>query len=82
MARLPRTYAPFLYGIIQAAMTTCVASSIATYQATGSSARFFEVWPPAWGLAWLTMLPIVILVSPLIQRAVAAVTAPDENGRG
>jgi hypothetical protein len=76
MSRLPKRYAPFVFGIVQAGITTAVATAIATLPLTGFGFVFFEHWTLAWCLAWLTMLPIVILFAPLIQRAVAAVTTP------
>ena len=77
MARIPRRYAPFVYGIIQAAITTAVASGIATWQMSEWGYFFFERWLFAWAVAWVTMLPVVIGISPLIQRAVLAITAPE-----
>ena len=74
MARLPQQWAPLIYGIIQAAITTGVATAIATLQLTDFKLRFLEEWLFAWGLAFLTMLPVVIFVSPLIQRCVLALT--------
>ena len=79
--RLPRRFAPFIYGTIQAAITSAVASAIATANLTTDTMQFMKFWMPAWGLAWLTMLPIVILVAPAIQRAVYALTTPDEGAR-
>jgi hypothetical protein len=36
--------------------------------------RLVEEWLFAWGLAFLTMLPVVVFVSPFIQRCVLALT--------
>jgi hypothetical protein len=74
MAHLPKKYAPLVFGIIQAAITTAVATAIATYQLTELGLQFLERWALAWLIAWLTMLPVVVGLAPLIQRAVAAVT--------
>jgi hypothetical protein len=74
MARLPQQYAPLVYGIIQAATTTAVATAIATHQLTDFHMRIVEEWLLAWGLAFLTMLPVVVFVSPFIQRCVLALT--------
>jgi hypothetical protein len=68
MARLPQKYAPFVFGVIQAAITTA-------HQLTEFGLRFPQQWMFAWLIAWLTMLPVVILFAPLLQRAVAALTA-------
>jgi hypothetical protein len=75
MPPLPKQYAPFVYGIIQAAITTAVATAIATRQSTGLGLVFLQRWTLAWLVAFLTMLPVVIFVAPLIQRAVSALTA-------
>jgi hypothetical protein len=74
MARLPRQYAPLVYGIIQAAITTAVATAIATHHLTDFNMRVVEEWLFAWTLAFLTMLPLV--VAPFIQRCVLALTVP------
>jgi Protein of unknown function (DUF2798) len=76
MARLPQKYAPFVFGVIQAAITTAVATAIATHQLTEFGLLFLQRWTFAWLVAWLTMLPVVILFAPLLQRAVAALTGP------
>jgi Protein of unknown function (DUF2798) len=76
MVRLPQKYAPLVYGVIQAAITTAVATAVATQQVTVFNARFLHEWLFAWGLAFLTMLPVVVFVSPLIQRCVSALTIP------
>ena len=79
MARLPQRYAPFVHGIVQAGITTAVASAIATLQLTGLGMQFFARWAWSWSLAWLTMLPVVVALSPLIHRAVLALTTSDLN---
>lgn len=79
--RLPRRYAPFVYGSIQAALTTALATAVAVRQTTGGGASFLHAWLSAWVLAFLSILPVVILVAPLIQRAVLALTkARDGEG--
>jgi len=81
MPRLPQRYAPFVYGVIQAAVTTAIATGVATHQLTEFGVRFVEQWALAWLIAWITMLPVVILIAPLLQRAVAAMTAPPAVSR-
>lgn len=77
--RIERRYAPFVYGIIQAAITTAIATGIATFSAVGLGSGFLASFLKSWALAWLTMVPIVIAISPLIQRAVLALTVPDHQ---
>jgi hypothetical protein len=74
VARLPYRYAPFLYSVIQAGLTTAVATAIATLQTTDLGVRLVGQWFAAWGLAWVMMLPVVMLAAPLIQRSVVALT--------
>jgi hypothetical protein len=74
MARIPYRYAPLLYSAIQAALTTAIATGIATFQTTTLGLRFLGQWLSAWGLAWLAILPVVMLAAPLIQRSVLILT--------
>jgi Protein of unknown function (DUF2798) len=74
MTRLPHRYAPFLYRVIQVAITTAVASAVGVYQSGPFGAEVLARWAALWLAAWLLLLPIVIAISPLVQRLVAAVS--------
>jgi uncharacterized membrane protein len=63
--------------VIQAAIRTAVATAIATVQLADFGLLFLEQRALAWLVAWLTMLPVVILIAPAIQRAVWTLTAPE-----
>lgn len=79
MPRLPRQYAPYVFGVIQAAITTGIATAIAPYQSNGIADAFFVRWAAAWGLSWLAMPPVVIGVAPIILRTVMAMTTPAQS---
>jgi uncharacterized membrane protein len=81
MARLPTRHAPLAYGVIQVAITTAVATGIAICQSVGFSQNALLKWVGAWLASLLVMLPLVVVISPLVQRLVKALTA-DENGPG
>lgn len=72
--RLPARYAPFVYGIIQAAITTAVATAIATNRQVGLGLVFLQEWSTTWVVAWLTMLPVVVFIAPFIQKVVMSMT--------
>jgi hypothetical protein len=72
--KLPGSWAPTIYGVIQSAVTTALATAIATFHIAGLHLSAVFGWLTAWAIAWSTMLPIVILVSPLIRKAVDAMT--------
>jgi len=76
---LPHKYVPYVYGILQAAITTAVATAIAIYPLAHSALEFIERWMVAWCIAWLTMLPVVLLAAPYIQRAVMRLFEPDRK---
>jgi hypothetical protein len=72
--RIARRHAPYVYGLIQAAITTAIATGIATVQTTGLATGSIPLWLRAWIIAWLTMVPFVLCLAPVIQRAVVALT--------
>ena len=74
MTRLPARFAPILYGVIQVAMTTAVATAVGVYQSTSWGSAAVLRWVAAWLAAWLLLLPVVIVISPLLHRLVAAIT--------
>ncbi len=67
---LPLRFLPYAYGLLQALITTAVATAIAIFPLAQSSMDFLERWTFAWGIAWLTMVPVVLVAAPIIQRAV------------
>ena len=72
---IPSRCAPFVYGVIQAAITTGVASAVATLRvAPLSSAWIADL--VAWAIAWAAMLPVVVFAAPLMQHLVQAITSP------
>lgn len=71
---LPRRMAPYVYGVLQAAITTGVATLVAALSFSHPAVGLLEAWLKPWLLAWLTMLPVVILIAPVIQRAVLRLT--------
>ncbi len=75
--RIPRRFAPFVYGIIQAGITSAVATAVATHTFASQSMQFLIFWVGSWLIAWLCMVPVVILVAPFIQRAVLSLTRPE-----
>ena len=76
--RISAKFAPYIYGIIQAAITTGIATGIAAYKVMGTELQLLPFWFSAWSLAWVTMLPVVILIAPAIHRFVIAMTNADE----
>jgi peptidoglycan/LPS O-acetylase OafA/YrhL len=76
---LPYRYAPYAYGVLQAAITSAVATAIAIVPIAHSLLEFVERWTVAWAIAWVTMLPVVLLASPFIQRAVMRLFEEDRK---
>jgi hypothetical protein len=70
MIRIPEERAPMIFGIIQAGLTSLIASAIGVYQLAGLGSGFTLSWLMAWVTAWAAMLPVVIFAAPHIQRAV------------
>eukprot|EP01036_Dinobryon_divergens_P038994 gene38994-51284_t len=73
MIRIPEQRAPMVFGIIQAGLTSLVASGIGVYQLMGLGMGFALSWITAWLIAWMTMLPVVIFAAPHIQRMVLSI---------
>lgn len=75
MPKLPHRYASLVYGAIQAAITTGIASAIATFSVMNFTATSIEVWGWAWAYSLAIMLPVVMVFAPLIQRLVRNITS-------
>ena len=73
MLRIPRRYGHFVFGVVQAGLTTAIAAGVASISFFGTFA-FVENWLGSWLMAWTTTIPIVLLAAPGIRRLVLALT--------
>ena len=61
-----RKHVHFVFAILQSGLTSLVASGIASRGFLGSSG-FFSHWMSSWVIAWIAMLPVVVLAAPAIR---------------
>ncbi|MEQ1652736.1 MAG: DUF2798 domain-containing protein [Hyphomicrobium sp.] len=73
---IPKRFAPLTYGVLQAAITSAVATTVSMLQSPYDSSNAAILWLLNWSLSWLAMLPVVVLVSPVLQRAVLSLIEP------
>ena len=66
MLGIPRRYSHFVFGAIQSALTCLIAAGIASIPSWGSGV-FLKHWLLSWLIAWIAMLPVVILAAPMIR---------------
>ena len=76
MLRIPSRYGHFVYGVIQSGLTCAIAAGIASLPLLARG-TFLQDWGRSWLIAWITMLPIVLLAAPLIRRLTEFVTSED-----
>lgn len=63
----------YLFGIMQSAVTCCVATAISAIS-EGIDAMSFQRWFYNWIVAWLIMIPVVILAAPWIRALISVLT--------
>ncbi|KPF69181.1 GNAT family acetyltransferase [Bosea sp. AAP35] len=71
---IPRRYSHVAFGVIQAGLTSAVASGVAVLAGPDAGPALSR-WLSAWALSWTMMLPVVVFAAPFIRRAVEALTA-------
>lgn len=80
MPRLSPRYRQHVAGVIQSAITCAIATAIAS--PSGLSLNALLVYGvKAWLLAWATLIPFVLLATPLIKR-LAGLLVEDEPDAG
>jgi len=76
MLGIPRRYSHFVFGIIQAGLTSLIAAGIASAPFTGQG-RFLSHWLLSWLISWAAMLPFVLFAAPAI-RALSILLTKEE----
>jgi Protein of unknown function (DUF2798) len=67
MLGIPRRYAHFVFGIIQAGLTSATAAAIASFPFIAESS-FMKHWLESSTLSWFLMLPVVLFAAPSIRK--------------
>lgn len=73
MFGIRRRYSHFLFGVIQAGLTSLIAAGIASFPSL-TLVEFFEHWLLSGLIAWIAMLPVVVLAAPAIRALSVALT--------
>jgi len=74
MACLPKRFAPLVYGIVQVVLTTAISTAVAVHQWIGFGPGYLSRWLTSWAAALFTMIPVVVLISPVVRRVVSVLT--------
>lgn len=77
MFGIPRRYSHFVFGTIQAGLTSLIAAGIASYSFIGRG-QFLSHWLLSWLISWAVMLPFVLFAAPAI-RALSIMLTKDES---
>jgi len=73
MFGIPRRYSHFIFGVIQAGLTSLIAAGIASFPSP-NPVQFFSHWLSSWLVAWIAILPVVVLAAPAIRAISVALT--------
>ncbi|HSW11633.1 MAG TPA: DUF2798 domain-containing protein [Solimonas sp.] len=71
--KIPRRHAPRLFALFMAFSMSMLMSAVLTLVNLGP-AGFPGPWLHAWTVAFIVALPLILLLAPLGQRFVAAIT--------
>ena len=78
MFGIPRRYSHFIFGVIQAGLTSLIAAGIASFPSP-TLVEFFSHWLLSGLVAWIAMLPAVVLAAPAIRAISVALTREEQT---
>jgi len=73
MIRIARKHSHFVFGVLQAGLTSLIAAGIASFPSP-TVVQFLVHWLGSWLMAWAIVLPIVVLAAPIIRTASLSLT--------
>jgi hypothetical protein len=79
MLGIPRRYSHFVFGVIQAGLTSLIAAGIASAPFI-SQGQFLSRWLLSWLISWAAMLPFVLFAAPTI-RSLSILLTKEESIR-
>ena len=58
------------FALIMGVITTGIISFTLISVNIGFSDRFFKIWLRSWGMAYLVVIPAILIIGPLVQKFV------------
>ena len=80
MLGIPRRYSHFVFGTVQAGLTSLIAAGIASYAFMGQG-KFLSHWILSWLVSWAAMVPFVLFAAPAIRKLSIMLTKEDAASR-
>jgi hypothetical protein len=77
MLGIPRRYSHFVFGVIQAGLTSLIAAGIASAPLND---KFLSHWLQSWIISWVAMLPFVLFAAPAIRALSISLTKEEPAG--
>ena len=68
----PGRYSNFATLLITSFRMSCIVSGVSTARAVGLAPGVVPAWLGAWASSWIVAFPVLLIVLPLVQRAVRA----------
>jgi Protein of unknown function (DUF2798) len=81
MLGIPRRYSHFVFGTIQAGLTSLIAAGIASASFLGHG-QFLSHWLLSWLISWAAMLPFVLFAAPSIRALSILLTKEEPSVHG
>jgi hypothetical protein len=79
--KLPARYATIVLPLVLSIVMTFIISGVSTLRSLGLTPAFLSTWMTAWALSWVVAFPTLLILLPLVRRAVAClVEVSSETG--
>jgi uncharacterized membrane protein SpoIIM required for sporulation len=72
--RIPRRYAPILFGGLLSGIMVCIVSAFVLVLNQGLHAGFFAQWLKSCATTWLVAFPAATVLAPRVRRIVERIT--------
>lgn len=59
-----------IFVLIMGSVTTAIISYTLIYLNIGFSEKFLGVWLKSWGISYLIVIPVILIIGPIIQKLV------------
>jgi integral membrane sensor domain MASE1 len=59
-----------VFALIMGSITTAIISFTLIYLNIGFTEKFFKIWLKSWGISYLIVIPVILIISPMIQKLV------------
>jgi hypothetical protein len=74
--KIPFRYRVYCFALVMSFFTSMIVSATVIGLRTGLTAKFIQIWPSSFGIAWPVVFIAILIIAPLVNKLLNVLIEP------